>query len=765
MRITRSRLQSSAARFWGDMGFTWDIKVKGFGPFAHVAGGRLSLEDSRVAVYSGNGQGKTCISRLFRAAEPGSGKLPEHVLTHGCNSGSFSFTIIQQDSDDKALAITLKAGETPSISNGTGCIFHVFNSDYVRDNLVASHYSPSDENFTGYIVGKENIDVSAKRKRLNELLQQGQEKRSSIEQAVDKARGELSDLKLTRVRNYRELTVDNVLSLDVESHDYDAKLSELKALSNLPDDVPMLAGLSFSAGGVDLDSISKLLKTEYSRDQFTEDFIEEVSPKRSFIESGLDLLEDDVCPFCGTRFNDEARALIKSYEAYVQGQEAKVAAAIEGYSTNLKLLMTSYEAFIVIYQDRQNWLASLKPAFPALSKDGLPAIPKPGDFDAVVNSIIELLNEKASDISTVQDCGAVETLREMLFRVSTAVSSANITLSTLDRSVSNSTRALTTVKQSVCAEMTKKVRLDCDALIKERVAILEDYKKLREEIKADEDRSRRSKRDTIAETLETLIHMVFGSKYTFDPEQFTVKLDGITLGSETDGVMSDGEKSVLAFCHYIASTWSLLDLVEDSAKLFFVIDDPISSMDFHYVYSVTQIIRSLKATFSLSPVRLLLMTHNTAFFNLLARNGIVKRCYTLHDGVIELCKSGYLAPYGEHLKDLYKVACGESQPTHTTGNSIRQIIETLWRFDNPAVRKLSDYLETPECSDLRDCEYIYTICQDLSHGATPFDREQPPDEDSVKRACGAVISHIHSKYPGQLVAHNIDYDPERLPDL
>lgn len=747
------------------MSFIWDIKVKGFGPFAQPAGGRMSLEDSRVAVYSGNGQGKTCISRLFRAAESGCGNLPEHVISHGCNSGSFSFTIAQQGSDDKALAVSLRAGEAPSIDNGTGCIFHVFNSDYVRENLAASHYSPSDKSFSGYIVGKENIDVSAKRKRLGELLQRGQQKRSAIEKVVDKARCELSDLKLTRVKNYKKLTTETVLSLDVDSHDYDAKLSELRALSSLPDDVPTLADLSFSTDSVDLDSISKLLKTTYSRDEFTEDFIKEVSPKRSFIESGLDLLDNDVCPFCGTKFDEKARSLIQSYESYVQGEEAKVANAIEGYSSTLKLLKVSYRAFAVSYQEKHNWLIRLRPAFPAIVKDGLPTIPKQADFDSTVDSIIDLLNKKASDITLELGCDPVETLGEHLSGIADAVSDANGILLALDQSVAKSARVLTAAKQSACAEMTKKVRLDCDALIKERAAILEDYGKLLKEIKADEDRGRRPKRDAVADTLAALIHMVFGNKYTFDPEQFTVKLDGIVLGNEAESVMSDGEKSVLAFCHYIASTWSLLDLVEDSAKLFFVIDDPISSMDFHYVYSVAQIVRSMKTMFSLSPVRLLLMTHNTAFFNLLARNGIVKKCFTLHDGVIELCKISYLAPYGEHLKDLYKVACGESQPTHTTGNSIRQIIETLWRFDNPAVGNLSDYLETPECSDLRDCGYVYTICQDLSHGATPFDREQPPDEESVRRACWAVITHIHNKYPGQLVALNIDYDSKCLPGL
>lgn len=747
------------------MSYTWDIKLNGFGPFAQVAGGIMSFDQPRVAIYAGNGQGKTSISRLFRLTEPKSRNLSDRAINHDCGSGNFSFVEKREGNDDKALTISLEPGKDPSIINGTGYIFHVFNSDYVRDNLATTHYSLKGESFSGYIVGKENIDVSTKKERLAELLRQGQQKSAEIDRAVDKARGDLAKLKLSRIKSYRELTTETVLSLDNEPHDYDAKLGELKALSDLPDDVPTLAGLSFGIESVDLDSILKLLKTAYSRDQFAEAFIKEVSPKRSFIESGLNLMDGDVCPFCGTKFDNEARTLIKSYEKYVRGEEARVASAIERYSADLKSLKASYRAFAASYQETHGWYIRLKPAFPEISKDGLPTIIKQVDFDAIVDNVINLLNEKAKDISSELDCGPVEMLRERLSGIADVISSANDTLSALDQSVAKSSQALTAARKSVCVEMTKKVRNDCDDLIKERLIILGNYEKLSDEIKAEESRSRRPKRDAIAETLTTLIHEVFGNKYVFDRDLFTIKLDDVALGSDAEEVMSDGEKSALAFCHYIASSWDLLDFDEDREKLFFVIDDPISSMDFHYVYSIAQIIRTLKDTFRLSPVRLLLMTHNTAFFNLLARNTIVKKCFTLHNGVIELCKNRYLTPYSEHLKDLYKIACGESQPTHTTGNSIRQIIETLWRFDNPAVDNLGKYIETQECADLNECEYIYTICNDLSHGATPFDREQPPDADSVKRACGAVINHIHNKYPGQLVALNIDYDPERLPDL
>lgn len=740
------------------MGFTWDIKVKGFGPFAQAAGGSMPLGDSRVAIYSGNGQGKTCVSRLFRAAEPGTGNLPNRIINYGSSGGSFSFSVKQPGSDDNTLTVSMTSDGAQSVNNGTGYIFHVFNSDYVKDNLVASHYSPSGDSFSGYIIGKENIDVSAKREKLDNLRHQGQQKMAAIDQAVSSARDELADLKLTRIKNYRELTTENILSLDVEPYDYNAVLSEFRALSDLPENVPTLAGLSFSTEDVDLNSIETLLKTSFSRDEFADDFIKWVSSKRSFIETGLDLLDGDVCPFCGRHFDDEARTLIESYEAYVQGQEAKVAAAIESHTKTLESLKSSYRAFDIAYQGKRSWLVRLKPAFPGLSEEGLPSIPEATDFDTVVNGVIEQLNEKANDISSVCGCDAVEKLRAQMTSISGVVSSANSALSSLDQSVSRSTHALTIAKQKVCSEMTKRVRSDCDSLINERAAISKEYMQLLEEIKADEDQGRRLKRDVVAESVSRLIHSVFGDKYTFDSELFTVQLDNRALGNDAEGVMSDGEKSVLAFCHYIASTWSLLDLDEDSAKLFFVIDDPISSMDYHYVYSVAQIIKELGSMFSLSPVRLLIMTHNTAFFNLIARNRIVRKCFTLHSGVIEPCKSSYLAPYSEHLKDLHKVACGESRPTHTTGNSIRQVIETLWRFDYPAATSLDKYLETPGCSDLCNCEYVYTMCQDLSHGATPFDRAQPPDDEAVKRACVTVLNHIHERYPGQLIALDIDCD-------
>ena len=64
-------------------------------------------------------------------------------------------------------------------------------------------------------------------------------------------------------------------------------------------------------------------------------------------------------------------------------------------------------------------------------------------------------------------------------------------------------------------------------------------------------------------------------------------------------------------------------------------------------------------------------------------------------------------------------------------------------------------LNAEECSDLRDCEFIYTVCNDQSHGASIFDRDQLPDDEAIRRACLAVLNHLQDRYPGQLVASGL----------
>lgn len=47
----------------------WILKIKGFGPFDQQLNWTMEARSSKIAIYAGNGQGKTAISRLFRLVE------------------------------------------------------------------------------------------------------------------------------------------------------------------------------------------------------------------------------------------------------------------------------------------------------------------------------------------------------------------------------------------------------------------------------------------------------------------------------------------------------------------------------------------------------------------------------------------------------------------------------------------------------------------------------------------------------------------------
>lgn len=56
----------------------------------------------------------------------------------------------------------LNRGNEPIVNNNSGLIFHVFNSDYVNEQIVPNNYTPDGE-IDGYIIGKEQVDLSAEK--------------------------------------------------------------------------------------------------------------------------------------------------------------------------------------------------------------------------------------------------------------------------------------------------------------------------------------------------------------------------------------------------------------------------------------------------------------------------------------------------------------------------------------------------------------------------------------------------------------------------
>lgn len=734
----------------------WRLKLKGFGPFDTQLDWSMSSSSAKAAIYAGNGQGKSTISRLFRLAENPQVPCPRDLITRGAAKGTFSFTVAGGSPSLDPLEIDSSTG----VDNQLGYLFHVFNSDYVRDNLQNRSYSPSGD-IEGYIVGKSNIDLSSERQKLDDILQRGVNAKNALAKTLEESKNELISLGAGRVKEFQGLDVDLLMNRPVEEDCYSEKIRQLRAVSELPDDARAPDKLRFDCSYLDLDRLALLLERPYSKANFAEAFLEKVRRDTEFIKAGMRIQDGNRCPFCGRRYDEEARSLVGQYDSYLKDQEAVIIAELKSRQMQLSRLISDYGHLETQMLRGSSSYGEMKLGFDDLAEESFPAFVTTDDFAAIVKAAMSGVDEIIDDITRPISADAVKQLRDVLEACQPKLREANDLIGRLASDLGKSKARKTALRKDVCIELGKRVRREQRETFEEIAALRAEYKSLEAEIRAKEAQNKRSKKEAVAQLMAELLTNVFGDRYVFDEADFTIRFKGEALGESADSVLSDGEKAALAFCFYIASTWELINEEDDKNKLFFVIDDPVSSMDFNYVYNIMQIIKGLQGAFGLNRARILLLTHNVAFFNMLMGEHLFSGAWMLDGGQVVKVKNELLAPYAAHLRAISNVADG-AMPDHTTGNSIRQVLETLMHFEDPSIKELGVYLNSDFGKDLREVAYLQLICNDQSHGTRTYGYAQPSmDVSTIRRGCSAVLRHIRERYPGQLATAGIDVSESR----
>ena len=98
-------------------------------------------------------------------------------------------------------------------------------------------------------------------------------------------------------------------------------------------------------------------------------------------------------------------------------------------------------------------------------------------------------------------------------------------------------------------------------------------------------------------------------------------------------MFSEGERSIVAFCYYLASVHLIVERSSDYNRLFFVIDDPTVGMDAHYINRTAQLLNELRSHFEMTgAARVWVFTHITEFIRCLTSENVVSNVYTLSDG-------------------------------------------------------------------------------------------------------------------------------------
>lgn len=734
--------------------FTVSLKIENIGP--HFGTNNINeikkVESNKAIFYAVNGTGKSFISRSFRLAE-----LPPHLcddlLTLGQSTAKFTFAITT-DLDSKEVSVNLERGKISSITNTSNLIFHVFNSDFVEDNIKPNHYTP-DGNIDGYILGKTQIDLSEEKAKESALTVEIKDLERIIDSEISGAKQELHNKGVTSNTTELSLFTKENLKNPPQMNSvgtFADILTQLDKLSRVPESLDDIKQIRLDINTDFFESATTILTTSYPPSTWDEEFVKYYKENKNFIEHGLEKVNSGAltCPFCKRTFDEDALKLIKLYNEYKGNRESQTIAELDSYQKKFHTLLDNLKCYNQQVIRAKKQLEQIKEYYPSLLDYNLCETEISETIEQIFDSISNLIEKKIDDLTlSCEEITEYLTLLKLYFDSAKHTDNNNRSIIDAANRTKNSTKAeRLTLRRKLC----KAKFSECSSALKvsfdKQELKLKELQELRQSIREKEEQCKISKKEKVYSTLTATLDLFFNGKYTIDKDTFQIRFLGNTIGQQASHILSDGEKSIVAYCYYLATTHLLIERESDYDKLFFIIDDPISSMDFHYVYVVAQSIRDIKNTFNITThERIWVFTHNLEFFSIVTRNHILNTAYSLKPGKIETINAKLLMPYESHLSDIVKISRKEIAPNHTTANSIRHVIETICKFEFPDKGIESYIAENPILSN-DAC--IFSICQDLSHGGI---RTQPPyTEDVLIHACDTVVAFMTEKYSGQIDA-------------
>jgi len=751
----------------GNEKITTTIKCQNIAPIEHLEK-EIKSNSLKIAIFASNGSGKTFISRLFRLTEntselsssAGRESPTDTLLSFEKSRGFFSFNITTGDGTIKEnFTLNINKGEIPEIPK-TNYLYHTFNQDYVEQNIRALSYEKNSD-VEGFILGKINIDLKDDEDNLKKIEKEEQDLNAQIESDIvlylDQNVNNIQNIK--RLGEYKILEVANIFqglgkdkyqvpkTFEELLHDY----NKIKSVPENLEDIQLIENLNFDLSL--LTVIKENLTKEYTLSSLSTEFKKKIKGKQIFVEKGMQLFEvnNSACPFCEQHLDSVALQLIDDYTKYLADAEAKT---IKQFRDSTEIL----EKCIQSAKNIENANNKCIVKFDEYKKKYIPSsegielqIIDTESLRGDLQLLITLIERKIQDISKIVPFENIinDNITKYLTLIKKTVDSNNNAIEGINSKKNKIDEENKLIRKEICKSVYNLLLEKHEINIKNVNRLREQWKKLNNEIKKKKEQQKVSKRSKVASTIKSVLNYFFSNKYTLDKESFRLVFNkNILEKDQAKNVLSEGEKNIVAFAYYIGDVHLKIESEDDYDNLFFIIDDPISSMDFSHVYTLCGVIRDIgKVIDKLKRERLIIFTHNNDFMRVLASNNIIDKKLLLKKGELKDFNHNLTVPYINHLIDIYNVSKKREIANHTTANSIRHVIETLSKFQNIEISSdsIAEYIKRNIPNDTKS----YTLINDLSHGG--WRSEQAPiNDDEYVEVCETIINHIEKTFSGQI---------------
>lgn len=719
----------------------------------------------KIAIFANNGSGKTFISRLFRLfdtpIENANLRPTDSLIRFGYDSGNFIFKIKdKQGNIVENINLNIQKSISP-ISVKPHYLYHVFNQDYVEENIQVLNYE-KDPNIQGYILGKTHIDLSNDEIKLKKIEEEGCKLKMQISQSLQTyIKDNIDPIRdIKRLQEYKEFLdintiLDNAKEITTKIKNLDELFSDYNKIKSIPEN---LADIQYIDNiRIDIEYIAQIcdnLNKSYTLSSFADAFKNKIRKKQDFIEHGLRLYNENkkYCPFCEQELTEKAISLIDNYTAFLTDVEAKSIRVFQDYSKRLNLYIHNLSDIEDLISKRKVLYDEYKLKYiPTLEDDSLEDCPIITRLKGYLERLTELTDKKSGNINTPikVDETILSDINSTIIEFNKIIDGNNEKIKIINQKKNKIGDENKLVRKEICKSTYIYLTNLYNREISKLHELRNEYNRLNIDIQKRREENKVSRKKKVYETIKHVLDYFFSGKYTLNEDDFHLIFNKTSLEKgQVKNVLSEGEKNIIAFAYYLGDTHLKIGKEGDYQNLFFIIDDPISSMDFNYVYTLCGVIRDIKLILNkIDKERMIILTHNNDFMRILSANNIIEKKLLLRNDELIDFNENFTVPYISHLIDIYKIARKGEKAKHTTANSIRHILETLTKFQNIEISNdsVSDYINKNIPNDKKS----YIFINDLSHGGWRSEQE-PLTDDDYKEVCEAIITHIEKLFPNQI---------------
>lgn len=727
----------------------------------------------RNVIYALNGSGKTNLSRFLRVFQQ-SGLNENYFkslksLEAKKNNLEIDFELIFNDNDVVSYA-------KPQLPEKTKIL--VYNKEFLDENISIEDFSK--KTHTGSIqlgiIGKNELEIKKLTKEFQEIKVKGEKFKTDCILELSNKASELQKRTKGRITTFTEyLNYNNLKSNYIDNfiNTEELKIAKKKfeTINKIDDTDKISANLS-NFLTFDYIGIKEIIFQSFKFEDLEKEIENHISEiTKSWIKSGLDFHKNEnknCCPFC--RQSTSNIDIIRKYNEFIESKKSKTIDIIDGYIKNITSIKTTIEENQKLLDNGLTLKINMYIELFRLAKESFNTTIK-NDVVNYLDTISSYLILKKKNLELLFIETENKEIEDLLVLIPKQLESISKKIL-----VNNSTIKLINVKISDTGTQKSELRkqmaqwalIEYFTLKKQELETLRDeYKRIEKLLDDEKAKSpQKEKKELIIKLLKKTLSLAGLNKYTVN-EDFHLILNVANSSefdiSESTNLVSDGEKTVIAFAYYFASILQEIEKFDDLANITLIVDDPISSTSYNYLHGIGVVLKNMNVLFQEvlelkrpEVPQIIILTHNLQFYNLLISN-IFKQdrddknkknsifyLYT-KDGnpFLEIeTQNKKLSEYMTSLGRVYKFSKGELD--ENIGNDLRKVIETICSFNFLSLcqQNLEHIFDQKIETNLK------LIADDYVH--TDFNNyEDPLPYTALKDASAELLALIEKKYEAQ----------------